>query len=166
MSSPYIDLRGDPIPQEQILGNGSTAVVLLQDGLDVKTRLRALRSCEYDIEWSIQAIRREQDVYRRLQVLEDNRSNGIVRYVGFSAETIQLTLMENGALKTYLARNRPSQQLQLVWFRAVARTLGYIHDRRVLVADIASRDFPLDSDLSIKFCDFSEASNFYVILAI
>ncbi|CAI7647969.1 unnamed protein product [Penicillium bialowiezense] len=40
----------------------------------------------------------------------------------------------------------------------MARTLEYIHDRRVLVADIASRNFLLDSDMTIKFCDFSEAS--------
>lgn len=40
----------------------------------------------------------------------------------------------------------------------MARTLSFIHDRRVLVADIASRNFLLDSDLSLKFCDFTEAS--------
>ncbi|KAG0156024.1 hypothetical protein PDIDSM_3200 [Penicillium digitatum] len=40
----------------------------------------------------------------------------------------------------------------------MARTLEYIHDQRVLVADIASRNFLLDSDMTIKFCDFSEAS--------
>lgn len=40
----------------------------------------------------------------------------------------------------------------------MARTLEYIHSHRVLVADIASRDFLLDSDLSLRLCDFSEAS--------
>ncbi|OQE21409.1 hypothetical protein PENFLA_c014G03305 [Penicillium flavigenum] len=40
----------------------------------------------------------------------------------------------------------------------MARTLQYIHDQRVLVADIASQNFLLDSDMTIKFCDFSEAS--------
>lgn len=40
----------------------------------------------------------------------------------------------------------------------MARTLEYFHDQRVLVADIASRNFLLDLDLNIKFCDFSEAS--------
>ncbi|CDM37333.1 Tyrosine-protein kinase, ephrin receptor [Penicillium roqueforti FM164] len=66
--------------------------------------------------------------------------------------------MANGDLRTYLATKRPPQQLQLSWFRDMARALEYIHDRRVLVADIASRNFLLDSDLTIKFCDFSEAS--------
>lgn len=35
---------------------------------------------------------------------------------------------------------------------------GYIYDQHMLVADIGSRNFLLDSDLSLKFCDFSEAS--------
>ncbi|RAL17548.1 uncharacterized protein BO97DRAFT_439429 [Aspergillus homomorphus CBS 101889] len=43
-------------------------------------------------------------------------------------------------------------------FREISRTLDYIHDRRVLVADIASRNFLLNSDLSLKICDFSKAS--------
>lgn len=66
--------------------------------------------------------------------------------------------MANGDLRTYLGINKPPRQLQLSWFCGMARTLEYIHDQRVLVADIASRNFLLDSDLTIKFCDFSEAS--------
>ena len=68
--------------------------------------------------------------------------------------------MANGDLRAYLKTYRPSFELQLTWFREMAGTLAYIHDRCVLVADIASRNFLLDSDLSLKFCDFSEASLF------
>lgn len=39
----------------------------------------------------------------------------------------------------------------------MARTLAYIHERRIIVADIASRNFLLDSGLSIKLCDFTES---------
>jgi serine/threonine protein kinase len=45
-----------------------------------------------------------------------------------------------------------------MWFHEMAQTLDYIHGKRVLVTDIASRNFLLDSNLSLKFCDFSEAS--------
>lgn len=156
---PFLDLRGDPIPQEQVLGCGSSAVVLLQNGLAVKTPLRYLWSSDSEIEMNIDSVRREQKVYRRLQNPddasdEDDRANGIVRCVRLSTEAIQLAYMVNRDLRTYLAaNNRPSSQLQLKWFREMARTLGYIHDRRVLVADIASRNF-----LLLKICDFSEAS--------
>lgn len=107
---------------------------------------------------NIESIRREQDVYRRLKTPEDHRSSGIVHCIGVSTETTQLAYMANGDLRAYLKTCRPTYQLQLTWFHEMARTLAYIHDRCVLVADIASRNFLLDSDLSLKFCDFSEAS--------
>ncbi|KAJ5482932.1 hypothetical protein N7539_006378 [Penicillium diatomitis] len=158
MSSPFLDIRGDPIPKEQVVGCGSSAVILLQNGVAVKTPLRYLWSSDSDVEVNVQSVRREQDVYRRLQSLKDDRSKGIVSCIGFSAEATQLAYMANGDLRTYLAKCRPSHQLQLAWFHEMARTLCYIHDRRVLVADIATRNFLLDTDLSLKICDFSEAS--------
>lgn len=158
MSSPFLDVRGNPIPQEHVLGYGSTAVVLLQDGDAVKTPLRYLWSSNSDVEVNIQSVRREQDVYRRLQSVQDDRSTGIVRYIEFLPEATRLACMANGDLQTYLAKSRPSHHLQLAWFCEMARTLGYIHDRRVLVADIATRNILLDSDLSLRICDFSEAS--------
>lgn len=42
MPSPFLDIRGDPIPQEQVLGCGSSVVVLLPNGVAVKTPLRYL----------------------------------------------------------------------------------------------------------------------------
>jgi serine/threonine protein kinase len=158
MSSTFLDIRGDSIPEEQVLGCGGSAVVLLQNGLAVKTPLRYPWSSDSDVKVNMESVRREQDVYRRLRSPGDDRSDGVVRCIGFSTETTQLAYMANGELRTYLANNRPSHQLQLAWFRDMARTLGYIHDRRVLVADIASRNFLLDFDLSLKICDFSEAS--------
>ena len=158
MSSPFLDNRGDPIPLQQVLGSGGTAVVLLKNGVAVKTPLRYIWSSDSDVEVNVEVIRREQDVYRRLQSSEDERSDGVVRCLGFSTEATQLAYMANGDLEAYVAKYRPSHQLQLAWFCEVTRTLGYIHDRRVLVTDIASRNFLLDSDLSLKFCDFSEAS--------
>jgi serine/threonine protein kinase len=160
MSSPFLNIQGDPIPQEQVLGSGGSAVVLLQNNVAVKTPLRYIWSSDSDVRVNTESLRREQDVYRRLQGLEDERSDGVVRCIGFSTEATQLAYMANGDLRTYLAKRHPSYQLQLTWFREMARTLSYIHDRRVLVADIASRNFLLDSDLSLKICDFSEASLF------
>lgn len=47
--------------------------------------------------------------------------------------------------------------LELTWFRQMAQGFANIHDRRVLAIDISSRNFLLASDLSLKFCDFTEA---------
>ncbi|RHZ55752.1 uncharacterized protein CDV56_105671 [Aspergillus thermomutatus] len=158
MSSPFLDIQGNPIPQEQVLGSGGSSVVLLHNGVAVKTPLRYLWSSNADVKANVASLRREQDVYRRLQNPGDERSEGVVRCIGFSTEATQLAYMVNGDLRAYLAKCRPSHRLQLKWFNQMARTLSYIHDRRVLVADIASRNFLLDSDLSLKICDFSEAS--------
>ncbi|KAJ6087668.1 Serine/threonine-protein kinase HT1 [Penicillium canescens] len=157
MVSPFLDLSGDSIPLEQVLGSGSSAVVVLRDGLAVKTPLRYCWSSDVEVEMNIEVIQREQDVYRRFQS-SNPQCGGSVNCLGFSKEATQLAYMANGDLRTYLETNQPPQQLQLSWFREMARTLEYIHDQRVLVADVASRNFLLDSDMTIKFCDFSEAS--------
>lgn len=157
MSSPFLDLRGVPILQEEVLGQGCSAVVVLCDGLAVKKPLRYRWSSDADVEVNLEVIRREQDVYHRFQA-SDVQCAGIVNCLGFSAESTQLAFMPNGDLRTYLEANKPSQDLQLSWFRDMAHTLEYIHNQRVLIADIASRNFLLDSDMTIKFCDFSEAS--------
>lgn len=160
MSSPFLDYQRNSIPPGQIIGNGNTAVVLIQNDVAIKVPLIYPWSLDSDVEVNIESIRREQDVYRRLQNHEDHRSSGIVHCIGVSAKATQLAYMANGDLRAYLKTCRPSYQLQLTWFYEMARTLDYIHDRRVLVADIATRNILLDSDLSLKFCDFSEASLF------
>jgi serine/threonine protein kinase len=151
---PYA-LHVDPIgsfPQEQILGIGRTGFVVRQRQLAVKFPLRWSR--DEEVEANIESLQHEQAIYQRL-----GRCDGIVPFLGFSEISTQLRVMENGDLRSYLARHtKPSKSLQLSWFRAMACTLAYIHDRRVLVADIASRNFLLDSDLSIKICDFTEST--------
>lgn len=69
-----------------------------------------------------------------------------------------MALMTNGNLHEFLAQQRPTKSVQLHWFRDMAHALVYIHERRVIVADIASRNFLLADDLSIKFSDFTESS--------
>ncbi|CAG8905385.1 unnamed protein product [Penicillium salamii] len=145
MTTQFLDLQANPITQEQIIGSGSSALVLLQDDIAVKIPLKCLWSDTYEVQTNIQKLRHEQNVYHRLQDLSfnDNRSNGVIRCLG---------------CPSYLKKSQPSLQLQLLWCLEIARTLAFIHDRRILVTDIASRNFLLDSDFPIKFCDFSEAS--------
>ena len=105
-----------------------------------------------------EVIQREQDFYRRLQTSQLNQCDNIVHCIGFSDEATHLAYMANGDLRKYLENNRPSRELQLSWACQMARALVYIHERRVLVTDIATRNMLLDFDLCLKFCDFSEAS--------
>lgn len=160
MSSPFVNSRGECLPSENILGNGNSAVVVLENGIAVKMPLRYMWSSYYDVEMNLKSLKHEQDVYHRLQSPDDNRSKGIVNCIGFLPEATQLAYLCNGDLRTYLSKHDPPRHLQLQWFCDMSRTLSYIHEKRVLVADIASRNFLLDSDLSVKFSDFSEASLF------
>ncbi|PYI35141.1 hypothetical protein BP00DRAFT_422472 [Aspergillus indologenus CBS 114.80] len=138
MTSPYLDLRGDPIPREQMLGCGSSAVVLLQAGAAVKIPLRYRWSADSDVEVNLSSLRREQGIYCCLHSNPDDRCSVIVGCLKVSAASTQLAYIVNGDLWAYLAKRRPSQELQLTWFREMARPLCYIHDSRVLVADIAA----------------------------
>jgi serine/threonine protein kinase len=131
--------------------------VVLRDGVAVKTLLRYCWSTDVDVEINIQVIQREQDGYRSLQS-SNSQCGGNVNCLGFSKEAIRLVYMAIGDLRKKLATNQSPQQPQLSWFREMARTLEYIHNQRLLVADIASRNFLFDSDLMIKFCKFSESS--------
>ncbi|KMU72895.1 hypothetical protein CISG_09856 [Coccidioides immitis RMSCC 3703] len=111
--------------------------------------LRYKSTTDDDVNINIEVIQREQDVYRRLRYCD-----GVVPCISASKTTLQLAFMENGDLP----RNRPPKSLQLLWLREISRTLARIYDRCVIVADIASRNFLLASDLSICFCDFTESS--------
>ena len=165
MSSPlhlhHLDTDGDPL-RDRILGFGRTGVVVQRDGMALKLPLEysttGLSKAEveyFDIcaEISQEGIDHEKDVYRRL-----DQNDGIVSYLDLSGIGIQMALMTKGNLHDYLAKHRPDKYTQLTWFREMAHTLAHIHDMRVLVAEIASRNFLLAADLSVKFSDFSEST--------
>ncbi|PGH36220.1 NEK protein kinase [[Emmonsia] crescens] len=153
MSSPFLNLDGTPLC-DPVLGYGGTGVVVRRGGAAVKLPLRYISDNDDDTQTNCHVIKHEKDVYRRLQDCD-----GVVRFFDFPGYCIQMELMENGDLATYLKGQRPPMQsLQLSWFRQMAHTLVRIHDRCVIVADIATKNFVLGADLSVKSCDFTESS--------
>lgn len=107
-------------------------------------------------EISYECLRREKKIYQRLDHHDD-----IVSYLDLSGVGIRLALMEEGDLQNYLNKhNQPDQSRQLAWFRAMARALVHVHDRRVLAADIATRNFLLSADLNVKLSDFNQSTIF------
>jgi serine/threonine protein kinase len=143
-------------PPDQILGMGRTGIVVRHDDKTaVKFPIRWESSSDDQVQANIEDIQHEQSVYQRL-----NNCQGVVHCYGFDETSIQLELMTKGDLRSYLFKNRPSKALQLRWFREMAQTLARIHDNFVIVVDIASRNFLIDSDMSVKLCDFTEATKF------
>lgn len=106
---------------------------------------------EFDI--AVEAIENEKRVYQRL-----GKHHSIVDCLDISGVGVQLALMEHGNLQDYLKQNQPSASILLGWFRDMAQALVHIHDRRVIVADIATRNFLVDVNRSVKMSDFSESS--------
>ncbi|GAQ45404.1 serine/threonine-protein kinase HT1 [Aspergillus tubingensis] len=157
-SSLFIDLDGNPLHDKEVLGYGKTGVVTCRDTVAVKIPLRHPWSSDEDVQTNVEVLEREQGIYHRLNHLPREQIDYIVPCLGLYKNATHLGYMENGDLRTYMTENRPSRALQITWFRQMAQALEQIHDKRVLVADVATRNFLLDSDLSIRFCDFSEAS--------
>lgn len=139
-------------PQDQILGIGRTGLVVRQGQFAVKLPLRWSTSGDKEVEANIESLQHEQAIYQRLESCD-----GVVPFLGCSETATKLRLMENGDLRSYLSQNKPSKSLQLSWFRSMAYSLSQIHDRRIIVADIATRNFLLDADFKIKICDFTES---------
>ena len=73
-------------------------------------------------------------------------------------EFIVMPCMKNGSLQEYLSSNKPSHSLQCRWIQSLAATIAFCHNKHVLLADIASRNYLLDEDLSLKLCDFGESA--------
>ncbi|KAI1957893.1 hypothetical protein LOZ58_005365 [Ophidiomyces ophidiicola] len=94
----------------------------------------------------------EKRVYERLVGCA-----GVVQYLGGTFGTLQLELMLNGDLQAYLARHQAPRAQQCAWIRQMAMALAGIHRQRVVVQDVASRNFLLDAQLGVHICDFSNA---------
>lgn len=143
----------------ETLGYGRCGVVIHRKNQAIKIPSRHPWSSEADVDMNIEVINHEQDVYRRFNSFPSDQIDGVVPCIELSTNATKLAYMENGDLRTYLTNHsKPSRAIQLAWSQQMARSLDQIHDKCVLVADIATRNFLLDSELSIKVCDFSEAS--------
>ncbi|KAE8146713.1 kinase-like domain-containing protein [Aspergillus avenaceus] len=157
-SSLFIDLHGQPIAESETLGYGRSGVVMRRGNSAIKIPLRHPWSTDADVQLNTEVVQHEQEVYRRLTSSEKEQIDGVVSCIELCTNTTRLAFMENGDLRTYLEKNKPSRSIQVAWFYQMARALAQVHNKCVLVADIATRNFLLDSDLSIRLCDFSEAS--------
>lgn len=118
-----------------------TGVVILRDNLAVKIP-EIRQRMDYNLQPNIRPIRHEQSVYRRL-----GKFDGVVPCISFP-----------GPVPSSLSWYRLPTALQISWFLHMADALADIHDRRALVADIASRNFSLAAALTITLYDSAESS--------
>jgi serine/threonine protein kinase len=171
INAEFLHLDGTKVV-ERIIGIGGTGIVIQQgqyalkiprisrdievDGVPVTNGRLTPVEGDYDERPDrIRSLEDEKAIYRRL---DDH--HGIVRCYNLSSahHSIQMALMENRDLRHYLAKARPGRKMQLSWLTEMARTMAYIHYRRVIVADIRLDNLLLDDNLAVKFTDFGEST--------
>lgn len=165
----FVNLDGTRVV-EKIIGVGGMGIVIQQRQYAIKipqisrvTEIDGVRVAgngsltpkegDYDARPDlIKLIEIEKAIYQRL-----GDHPGIVRCYNSSStdHSIQMDFMKNGDLRHYLALTRPESKIQLLWLTKIARTMVYIHQRRVIIGDIRLDNFLLDDELDVKFVDFN-----------
>ncbi|OAG43174.1 hypothetical protein AYO21_02460 [Fonsecaea monophora] len=136
---------------DKIVGVGGTGIVIQKGHL-------APKEGEYDLLADlVGSLERERAIYKRL-----GSHPSIMRCYNLSSAdpSIQMDLIVNGDLRHYLAalKTPSGKKTQLSWIINMAQTLAYIHQRRVIVADIRLDNLLVDDQLAIKFTDFGKST--------
>lgn len=105
-------------------------------------------------ELNIESLKHEGLVYHHLGHVQ-----GVIKPYQVSDAEIQMPYLRHGSLSGYLRTHSDGVDSirRLRWLREAAHIIRRIHERRVLVADIATRNFLLDENLSLQMCDFTES---------
>ncbi|KAJ5666702.1 serine/threonine protein kinase [Penicillium macrosclerotiorum] len=149
-----LDPSGHTIPNDMIIGTGGYGVVIRENNEAIKLPLRHSGTTAERTRIRIRNIHQERDAYGRIGI-----HDGVVPFLGATENTIRLQFMPKKDLSTYLENCGPSppKSIQLSWILQMARTLEFIHSRRVLICDIACRNMLLDSQMNLRFCDFGKS---------
>lgn len=111
--------------------------------------------CEEQMnEANIESLKHEGLMYRHL-----GHAHGVIKPCQISDTEIKMPYLRQGSLSGYLRTHSDSVDgnQRLRWLREAAHIIRRVHERRVLVADIATRNFLLDENLSLQMCDFTES---------
>ncbi|KAJ5957932.1 hypothetical protein N7501_012211 [Penicillium viridicatum] len=155
----FIDDEGHCIKPHTILHTGDAVVVVQREDVAIKMAVVYKNDTLEKVEENRSKIRREQDVWRRIQPNFDSPVEGIVHCLDLPGDTIEMRYMSGGTLSKWLkSRARPSIDLQREWFRQLTIGLHNLHQRRIIHSDILSRNILLDGSLNLAICDFGASS--------
>lgn len=148
----------------ELIGLGRTGRVMRYGKIAVKTANiwtapedaseRTRIGWEHMIELNMESLKHEGLVYCHLGHVQ-----GVIKPCKVSDTEIQMPYLRQGSLSGYLRAHSDSvDSIQRSrWLQEAAHTIRRVHERRVLVADIATRNFLLDENLSLQMCDFTES---------
>ncbi|KAJ8130469.1 hypothetical protein O1611_g3159 [Lasiodiplodia mahajangana] len=152
-------------PGEGCIGAGITSIIVKRGNKAIKRLMRySIASdesprrrgeLEHLMEISAIQIRHEKTVYEHLGKHDDI----ITAWYDLQSEEPEITMpcMDHGSVQDYLLRQKPAEYLQMAWAKTLANAVAYCHKKNVLIADIGSRNCLLDTDFSLKLCDFGHS---------
>lgn len=155
----FVDDEGHYIKPHTILDTGDAAVVVHREDVAIKMAIVYKNDTLEKVEENRSKIRREQEVWRRIQPKFDSPVEGIVHCLALRGDTIEMRYMSGGTLSKWLkSRARPSIDLQRQWFRQLTIGLHNLHQRRIIHSDILTRNILLDGSLNVAICDLGASS--------
>lgn len=110
-----------------------------------------------------EGVAREAAVYLRLSSCDGNDPPTTPKFLGWDAESCTLTLeyQPNGDLDSYLRDSNDSDAARVdlatraKWAVQAAQALASLHDKQIIHADVAPRNFLLNDGLDLCICDFA-----------
>lgn len=161
---PHLVYASDPYTNLLMVGNGIYGYIFQLDkdrvvkvaktyAPDLDARDFSLHDKEYLNEINRKTIDNEIKVYERL-----GRYKGIISCLQTTNYGIELAFADEGNLQDYIGtKPEPLQSLKTGWILSVIDTLSYVHSKRVLVDEIALRNF-LVADGQLKLSDFGQSA--------
>ncbi|KAE8355940.1 hypothetical protein BDV28DRAFT_128144 [Aspergillus coremiiformis] len=100
------------------------------------------------------ALIHEGYIYRHLESVE-----GVLKPLDISETEIRMPYICHRSLDRYIRARKTiiKDEQYLAWLQNAADIIHRVHGQRVIVADIATRNFLVNNDLSLQLCDFSES---------
>lgn len=101
-----------------------------------------------------ESLKHEGCIYRHLGFVK-----GVVKPSHISDTEIRMPYISHGSLDRYMNSRKAviSDKQRLAWLQNAAEIISRVHKQRVIIADIAARNFLVNTDLSLQLCDFSES---------
>lgn len=113
-------------------------------------------SSEYVNQVNREILEREKSVYRRIGHCE-----GIINVISIFEEGILLECIKNGDIAEYMKDNAELSIIDKTsWIISIIKAICHILKSKVLVYDIALRNFLIADDSSVKMIDFGQSTVF------
>lgn len=102
-----------------------------------------------------ESLKHEGYIYQHLGSVE-----GVLKPSHISDTEIRMPYFSHGSLDRYMNSRKATvidNEQRLAWILNAAEIISRVHRQRVIIADIAARNFLVNTDLSLQLCDFSES---------